>query len=41
MGNDEHGNAEMTKPKTTEKQSLRNIVDDELTKVGSGGPWVW
>lgn len=29
------------KPKITEKQSLREIVDDELKKVGAGGPWVW
>lgn len=29
------------KPKIGAKQSLREVVDDELKKVGDGGPWVW
>lgn len=41
MGRDEHINAEVTKSKIGNDKSLRTIVDDELTRVGSGGPWVW
>lgn len=32
-------NTQATKDKSG--QTLRTIVDDELTRAGSGGPWVW
>lgn len=41
MGKEEHANAEVTKSKIGTQQNLKEIVDDELTRVGSGGPWVW
>lgn len=41
MGKEEHTNAEVTKSKIGNQQNLKEIVDNELTRVGSGGPWVW
>lgn len=41
MSKDEQANAELTKSKIGSEQNLKTIVDDELTRVGSGGPWVW
>lgn len=43
MGKDEESNdAQVTKQKSsTNEPSLKSTVDDELTKIGNGGPWVW
>lgn len=41
MGKEEHANAEVTKSKIGNQQNLKEIVDDELTRLGNGGPWVW
>lgn len=38
MGKDE---AQVTKPKLPNESNLKTTVDDELTKIGNGGPWVW
>lgn len=33
---------DVTKSKIgSDKITLKEIVDDELTRVGKGGPWVW
>lgn len=41
MGKEEHANAEVTKSQIGNQQNLKEIVDDELTRLGNGGPWVW
>lgn len=42
MGKDEQIDAQVTtKPKPSNESNLKTTVDDELTKIGNGGPWVW
>lgn len=41
MVKEENTNAEVIKSKIGTQQNLKEIVDDELTRVGGGGPWVW
>lgn len=42
MNKDEQNDAQVTKPKVSSNEtSLKTTVDDELTKIGNGGPWVW
>lgn len=42
MGKDDQNDAQsVTKPKLPNGTNLKTIVDDELTKIGNGGPWVW
>lgn len=41
MGKEEQTNGDVTKSKIGNQKNLKEIVDDELTRVGSGGPWVW
>lgn len=32
---------EVRQEKCDSEKDLKGIVNDELTRVGSGGPWVW
>lgn len=41
MTKDEQTDAQVTKQKLASESSLKATVEDELTKIGSGGPWVW
>ncbi|XP_031618292.1 organic cation transporter protein isoform X1 [Contarinia nasturtii] len=41
MGKDEQIDAQVTKSKPSNESNLKTTVDDELTKIGNGGPWVW
>lgn len=42
MGKEEQtADAQVTKPKLPNESNLKTTVDDELTKIGNGGPWVW
>lgn len=38
MSKADNANIEVNKTKTG---SLKEIVEDELVRVGNGGPWVW
>lgn len=42
MTKDESNDAQVTKSKVSSNETnLKTTVDDELTKIGNGGPWVW
>lgn len=41
MSKTEPNDAQVTKPKIVNESHLKTTVDDELTKIGNGGPWVW
>lgn len=41
MSKDEQIDVQGTKPKLGNEANLKTTVDDELTKIGNGGPWVW
>lgn len=41
MSEEKNEKSEVTKEKCESEKDLKTIVDDELTKVGNGGPWVW
>lgn len=43
MGNEKNPNAESSGSTTGHEKDvdLKEIVNDELTRVSKGGPWVW
>lgn len=42
MSKEEQKDGQVTKPKVASNETtLKATVDDELTKIGQGGPWVW
>lgn len=41
MGKDEQNDAQVTKSKLSNESNLKTTIDEELTKIGNGGPWVW
>lgn len=41
MSKEEKNDAQVTKPKIVNESNLKATVDDELTRIGNGGPWVW
>lgn len=41
MGKGQDVDAEASKSSVMSEKDLRGIVNDELTRVSNGGPWVW
>lgn len=41
MSEEKKQKCEVAREKCESEKDLKTIVDDKLTKVGNGGPWVW